>query len=257
MHVADLVDRLDSRFPFASAAAWDVVGLQIGWPGAELGRVGVCHEVTDAVVDACVQQAIATLVSYHPLLFSPTTHLVDGPTPEGRALRLARHGISLIVIHTAFDTATPGTGDALLDALDLDSGNTRRWAVEEGPGECAPGRLVELATPMTGVDLASLVAAKLDAPVRSTGADGEIRTIAVLPGSGGSHAIEAATISDAFITGDVSHHTATAAKAHGLLIIDAGHAATERPGIAALYDSVCEEVDEAIHLSDDPTPWEA
>ncbi|MGI9529596.1 MAG: Nif3-like dinuclear metal center hexameric protein, partial [Acidimicrobiia bacterium] len=235
MHVADLVYRLDARFPFVCAAAWDVVGLQIGWPRAELGRVGVCHEVTDAVVDACIQQAITTIVSYHPLLFSPTTDLVDGPTPEGRALRLARNGISLIVVHTAFDTATPGTGDALLDALGLISGDAHRWAIEDGPGECAPGRFVELATPMSGGDLASLAAATLDTSVRSTGADGEIRTVAVLPGSGGSHAIEAATIADALITGDVSHHTATAAKAHGLLIIDAGHAATERPGIAALY----------------------
>ncbi len=257
MHVADLVERLDSQFPFASAAQWDVVGLQIGWPDAELGRVGVCHEVTDAVVDGCIQQTITTLVSYHPLLFSPTTELVSGPTPAGRALRLARHGISLVVVHTAYDTATPGTGDALLQTLGLGSGATRRWAVEDGDGECAPGRLVELATPMTGADLASLVAARLDTSVRSTGGDDTVSTIAVLPGSGGSHAMEAATIADAFITGDVSHHTAAAAKAHGLVIIDAGHTATERPGIAALYASVSEEVDEAIHLSDDPTPWEA
>lgn len=69
--------------------------------------------------------------------------------------------------------------------------------------------------------------------------------------------MEAAQIADVLITGDVSHHSASAAKAHGLMIIDAGHAATERPGIAALYAAVCEEVGEAIHLSDDPTPWEA
>ena len=257
MHVAELVDLLDARFPFANAAAWDAVGLQIGWPRAETGRVGVCHEVTDAVVDVCVKQAIPTLVSYHPLLFRPTTDLVEGPTPEGRALRLASHGISLIVVHTAYDAATPGTGDALLDALGFGSHEAGRWALEEGRGECAPGRFVELETPMRGEGLASVVAAKLGASVRSTGGDNEIRTIAVLPGSGGSHAMEAATIADALITGDVSHHTATAAKAHGLLVIDAGHAATERPGITALYAAVCEEVDEAIHLSDDPTPWEA
>jgi len=257
MHVADLVDCLDSRFPFANAAAWDAVGLQIGWPRTEAGRVGVCHEVTDAVVDACVQQAVTTLVAYHPLLFNPTTELVDGPTPEGRALRLANHGTSLIVVHTAYDSATPGTGDALLDALGFGSHEAHRWAVEEGQPECAPGRFVELATPMAAEDLASVVATALGASVRSTGSDQAIRTIAVLPGSGGSHAIEAATIADALITGDVSHHTAAAAKAHGLLVIDAGHAATERPGITALYAAVCEEVDEAIHLSDDPTPWEA
>lgn len=257
MHVADLVDRLDYRFPFEGAAEWDVVGLQIGWPQAELGRVGVCHEVTEAVADACAVDAITTLVSYHPLLFRPSIALVESPTPEGRALRLARLGTSLIVVHTAYDTAMPGTGDALLEALGLDSHGARRWAEEDGQGECSPGRLVQLTSPMAGDELVSVVSAKLDVAVRSTGADRAIRTIAVLPGSGGSHAMEAAQIADVLITGDVSHHSASAAKAHGLMIIDAGHAATERPGIAALYAAVCEEVGEAIHLSDDPTPWEA
>ena len=257
MHVADLVDRLDSRFPFANAAEWDVVGLQVGWPEAAIGRVGVCHEVTDAVVEACAASSISTLVSYHPLLFRPTTSLVEGSTPEGRALRLAHRGVSLIVVHTAYDAASPGTGDALLEALGLSSDSAVRWANEDGNDLCAAGRMVELTAPIAGQDLASAVSERLGVAVRSTGRDKPISTIAVLPGSGGTHAMEAAQIADAFITGDVSHHTASTAKANGLMIIDAGHAATERPGITALYAAVCEEVGEAIHLDDDPTPWEA
>jgi hypothetical protein len=42
-----------------------------------------------------------------------------------------------------------------------------------------------------------------------------------------------------------------------LASMDAGHASTERPGVAALYSAVCEEVDSAVHPDDDPTPWEA
>lgn len=256
MHVAELLDSLDFRFPFENAAQWDAVGLQIGWPEADVGRVGVCHEVTERVVSACAGSAINTLVSYHPLLFVPTTELVDAPTPEGRALRLARLGTSLIVVHTAYDAAVPGTGDALIDALGLE-GISTRWAFEDGDGTCAPGRLVELPVAIEGKALVVAVSEALGTAVRIAGSTAEVRTIAVLPGSGGSHATEASRIADVLITGDVSHHAASAARANGLMVIDAGHAATERPGIAALYSAVCEMVGEATHIQDDPTPWEA
>jgi len=256
MHVDELLDRLDSRFPLENAATWDAVGLQIGWPGADVGRIAVCHEVTNQVIATCADSSINTLVSYHPLLFVPTTKLIDGPTAGGRALRLAHLGVSLLVVHTAYDDATPGTGDALIDALGL-PGITTRWAQEEGEGQCAPGRLLELSTAIAGEALVAAVSETLDTAVRTAGSVDEVRRIAVLPGSGGSHTMEAARIADVLITGDVSHHTASAAQAHGLMIIDAGHAATERPGVAALYDAVCDEVGEAAHLQDDPTPWEA
>jgi putative NIF3 family GTP cyclohydrolase 1 type 2 len=35
---------------------------------------------------------------------------------------------------------------------------------------------------------------------------------------------------DAFVTSDVRHHEFVDAEAHGLLLLDAGHAATETPG---------------------------
>ena len=58
------------------------------------------------------------------------------------------------------------------------------------------------------------------------------------------------------MTGDVSHHEAAAAAEHGVCVIDAGHAATERPAMGELYAAVCEVVDDADHFDDDPTPWE-
>jgi putative NIF3 family GTP cyclohydrolase 1 type 2 len=37
-----------------------------------------------------------------------------------------------------------------------------------------------------------------------------------------------------FVTGDVAHHQAREAEAAGLMVVDAGHAATEAPAIPAL-----------------------
>ena len=117
MNTASLLRELDDMFPFASAGKWDRVGLQIGGFDREVGLVGVCHEVTENVVAEAMSLGATAIVTYHPLLFASTSSLIAGPTPEGRALRLAAADIDVISIHTALDVATPGTADALLDRL--------------------------------------------------------------------------------------------------------------------------------------------
>jgi dinuclear metal center YbgI/SA1388 family protein len=130
MTVAELLVLLGRDAPWAKAAAWDPVGLQIGDPAARVERAGVCHEVTPSVVEALEREPLDLLVSYHPLLFRATQRLVAGATPEGRALRLVRAGVALAVAHTNFDAAPGGSADALADALEL--GEARAFGALEG-----------------------------------------------------------------------------------------------------------------------------
>ena len=118
--VAHLLVALDRRAPFGKAAGWDAVGLQLGDPEQKVDRVAVCHEVTGAVVDALEDEPVDLLVSYHPLLFEPSRSWLAGPTPAGRALRLARLGCALVVAHSNFDVAPGGAADALAEALGLE-----------------------------------------------------------------------------------------------------------------------------------------
>lgn len=115
--VAELVDAIDTLAPLGKAASWDPVGLQLGDPDAPVRRIGVCHEVTQSVVDGSAD--LDAVVTYHPLLFRPTTRLVAGSSPAGRALALIEHRTALVVVHTALDVAPGGTSDALADALGL------------------------------------------------------------------------------------------------------------------------------------------
>jgi dinuclear metal center YbgI/SA1388 family protein len=117
--IGALLAKLAERMPWQKAAGWDPVGLQIGDPAAPAGRVAVCHEVTDVVVGALEVEPADLLIAYHPLLFRPLTRLVAGSGPEGLALRLARAGVSLAVVHTAFDVCPGGAADALAEALEL------------------------------------------------------------------------------------------------------------------------------------------
>jgi dinuclear metal center YbgI/SA1388 family protein len=93
------------------------VGLQLGDPAGNVARVGVCHEVTAAVVAESISAGIDLLITYHPLLFRPTRRLVAGSSAGGRAFGLVAGGVALGVVHTAFDVASGGTADALAGAL--------------------------------------------------------------------------------------------------------------------------------------------
>ena len=129
--VSDVLTALAERAPFAKAAAWDPVGLQLGDPAAPARRIAVCHEVTEAVVAAAEREPPDLLVTYHPLLFHATRRLVAGRTPEGRALRLIAAGVALAVVHTSFDVARGGAADALAEALGLE--NLRGFGPLHGP----------------------------------------------------------------------------------------------------------------------------
>lgn len=350
---------IDAFAPRDGAAGWDPVGLQIGDAAASVESIAVCHEVTEGVVAALESAPVDLIVTYHPLLFEATRSLTAGPTPAGRAYRLSRLGASLIVVHTAFDSAPGGTADALAAAVGLlqPTGFFPAWRSEalkvvtfvptshlevvadamsgagagnighytgcsfrvEGVGTFVPGagaepfagergemyaqaevriemiadarrrdavvqalvaahpyetpafdvfavqssgamigRVGTFESAITVGALAGTVADTLHTTVRSAGSSGEVERVAVLPGSGGS-AIAAAVEAGAevLVTGDVRHHEARRAVDLGLSVIDAGHAATERPGVQALYDLVSGIGLDMVDLTFiDPNPWE-
>lgn len=117
--VSEVLSSLDQAAPAAAAASWDAAGLQLGDPTDQVETIAVCHEVTETVVEEVVSARPDLLVTYHPLLFRPTTRLVAGPTAAGRAWRLVRAGVALAVTHTSFDSAAGGTADALATTLGL------------------------------------------------------------------------------------------------------------------------------------------
>jgi dinuclear metal center YbgI/SA1388 family protein len=255
MTVGDILAALDSRFPFANAGDWDPVGLQIGGLSRGAERVGVCHEVTGSVVEAVFDDEIDCLVSYHPLMFVPTTSLIDGPAAEGLALRLAENGTSLIVVHTALDVATPGTGDAMIAEIGLSATGSFAPVDDMGGGDI--GRIGKFDAPVDFDQFAATVENIVGSPVRtSTIHPDSVETVGVVPGSGGRFAADAAGLVDVYVSGDIGHHDANEAVARGIGLIDAGHAPTERPGVRALYAAVCEASPSATMVNDDPHPWE-
>ncbi len=123
--VADVAQQIEAFAPSQGAASWDPVGLQIGDPGGTVQSMAVCHEVDEEVVSAIESAPVDLLVTYHPLLFRPTRSFT------GRSYRLARTGTSVLVVHTAWDTASGGMADSLADLVGL--GNRSGFFPAWGP----------------------------------------------------------------------------------------------------------------------------
>lgn len=253
--VSEIADALGARTGAARAASWDPVGVQLGDPGASVEAVAVCHEVTEEVISALGEDKPDLLITYHPLLFSPTNRLLTGRSAEARAFALISMGVSLLVTHTDFDAAPGGSADALAQFLGLREIEVFGGGEEdEAPGI---GRVGEFVASLGALD-AILSDAFGHHGLRIHGdRDRHLGRVAAVPGSG-SHLIpEAAEVADALVTGDVSHHRAVLAADLGLAVADPGHIATERPGIEALVEMVGELTDaRVIDLSHiDPQTW--
>jgi dinuclear metal center YbgI/SA1388 family protein len=235
---------------------WDPVGVQLGDPDAEVRSVAVCHEVTEGVVTRVEESPVDLLVSYHPLLFAPTTRVLAGRSPGSRSYRLIRTGVSLLVTHTDFDSAPGGTADALAAFFGLR--DVSEFGEDPDSGLPAIGRVGEFEGTLGRVD-AMLVDAFGPTGLRVSG-DRELTVdrLAVVPGSGSAFIEPAVEVgANALVTGDVSHHRTVAAADLGLAVVDPGHTTTERPGMQALTLMVSEaagvEVVDLTHL--DPRTW--
>lgn len=253
--VQDVVSTLAERTRPESAASWDPVGLQLGDPEAPVSRVAVCHEVTEEVVNKLETSPVDLAVTYHPLLFEPTNRVRAGRSPEARAYRLIRVGVNLLVTHTDFDAASGGSADALADLFKLRHVESFGGDPDEGLPDI--GRVGEFSGSLAVLD-AQVSDAFGHTGLRITGdRHARIERVAVVPGSGSSLIEAAADVADALVTGDVSHHRSVRAADLGLAIVDPGHTATERPGLAALVELVREcsdvEVVDLTHI--DPKTW--
>jgi dinuclear metal center YbgI/SA1388 family protein len=255
--VQEIAEALASRTNPEVTPHWDPVGLQLGDPASVVTSIAVCHEVTDEVVSRLEQSNVDLLVSYHPLLFTPTTRVLAGRSPGARSYRLIRAGVNLLVSHTDFDSSPGGTADALAGFFGLRE--VRGFGEDPETNLPAIGRVGRFDGTLGTVE-ATVVDEFGPTGVRVTGnREVVVETLAVVPGSGSAF-IEAAAEKGAqgLVTGDVSHHLTVAAVDLGLAIVDPGHTATERPGMTALATLIGEIATvEVLDLTDiDPRTWD-
>lgn len=254
--VANIAQAIAERTNPETSPKWDPVGLQLGDPDSEVSTIGVCHEVNEDVLSRLADSPVDLLVTYHPLLFTPTNRILAGRSAGARSYRLISAGVALLVTHTDFDAAPGGMADSLaaffglrqvqVFGADDESGVAPigRWGVFEGTLGTVDAMLTDVFGP---------IGIRVSGDRRSV-----VETVAVVPGSGAGFVESAAGVAQVLVTGDVSHHRTVTARDHGLAIVDPGHIATERPGMPALVALVAEASGlDVVDLTDvDPQTWD-
>ena len=227
--VQQVYDFINERAPFETQLPFDNSGLLVGHPDAEVKGIHVALDVTSRVIDEAIEQGANLIVTHHPMMFSPIKRLVETAYEPRLLCRLIRAGISLISAHTNLDQAPGGINDALAAAIGLTD--------VTGEGFVRVGKLPQS---MRAVELAEHISRCLGDTVRVMG-DGEktVRRVGMCSGSGADEWPGAAALgAEAFLTGEVKHHIALEAADSGIVLLEAGHHATEAPGIFALADAL-------------------
>lgn len=230
-----LFELLKQIAPLELAEPWDNPGLLAGRADAEVHAVLCALDLTPAVIDEALKAGAELIVTHHPILFRGRKNLREDDA-EGRMLcALIRGKLALIAMHTNYDNASPGVNDALAAQLGLTDVEVLENGMRLGVTEITRFSA-----------FAEFVQAKLGGPARRYG-DPErlIRRVAVLGGAGEDFAAQAlAAGADCYVTGEMAYHKGLDAADNGLCVLEAGHAATERPGILALSAALQKAADD-------------
>jgi dinuclear metal center YbgI/SA1388 family protein len=236
---------------------WDNCGWQIE-PGVleEPARVLVCLTPTLAVIKEAIALSkqgtpVNLIFAHHPLIFGPLKSIRKSD-PIGDIVQLAiAHNIGIYSAHTNFDQVTDGTADVLAQILNLQ----QTEPVEPTQNGLGYGRVGNLHPAMTLQQLLETIQNVLRPPdlIVSPTADRQqvIERFAVLGGSGASY-IDAVckTGAQAYLTSDCKFHQFQESRDRNLILIDAGHYATERPACARLVERLQAAGADWVKLSD-------
>ena len=227
--VQQIYDLINERAPFETQLAFDNSGLLVGHPNQEVHGIHVALDVTDHVIDEAIANGADLIVTHHPMMFSPIKRLVETNHEVRLLCRLIRAGISLISAHTNLDQAVGGINDVLAERIGLTD--------VQGEGFV---RMGTLPSPMTADALATHISAALGDVVRVMGDPSAlVEKVGMCSGSGADEWPAAAAMgAQAFLTGEAKHHIALESAAAGVVLLEAGHHATEEPGIFALADAL-------------------
>ncbi len=251
MKVSDLIDTFETWASPCWQEKWDNCGWQVE-PGVRSQPAGVlvCLTPTLAVMEEAIalksQGAPINLIfAHHPLIFGGLSAVVAGSNVGDMVRKAIAHNIGIYSAHTNFDQVENGTADVLAQRLKLKA--TEPIELKAPATETSPargyGRVGNLSAPQSLQQLLETIQSILSPPhlLHSPTADFQppIERVAVLGGSGASYlAAVGKTGAQAYLTADCKFHQFQESRDQNLILIDAGHYATERPACAKLVEWV-------------------
>ncbi len=247
MKISDLIATFERWAHPSWQEKWDNCGWQVE-PGilSEPASVLVCLTPTLTVMaEAIALKAqgapINLILAHHPLIFGGLSAVVAGDSVGDMVRDAIAHNIGIYSAHTNFDQVENGTADVLAQMLKLQAVEPVESTAPQTDAARGYGRVGNLPTAQTLQQLLETIQSELTPPrlLYSPTADLQqsIQRVAVLGGSGAGYlaAVEK-TGAQAYLTADCKFHQFQESRDRGIVLIDAGHYATERPACTRLVD---------------------
>ena len=115
----DIIAHLEQVAPLAYQESYDNAGLLVGNAAAEVQKILICLDVTEAVLHEARAKNCNLIVAHHPLLFQPIKQLTGRNAVERCLLYAIQHDIAIYTIHTNLDNVYQGVNQHLAQTLGL------------------------------------------------------------------------------------------------------------------------------------------
>lgn len=225
--VQDIAAAIEKTAPLNFQDDFDNSGLQAGFPSAEVGKVLVCLDVTEAVVQEAASLGCGLIVSHHPLLFHALKQVSDATYQQRCAVRAVRSGIAVYSAHTSLDNAPHGVNHKIAELLGLER---LGWLSPRPDGESGSGLVGELREELPYGEFLESVRAKFGVKaLRCSRADAlsPIRKVALCGGAGAFLLPQAiASGADCFVCGEFHYHDYF--ENAGVRLVELGHYQSEQ-----------------------------
>lgn len=248
MNLNYFLEFLENHFPSKYAIPGDRIGLQVHSGKSEIENLLICYEITPEVIGEALWNKADTILTFHPLIYSPLTQINQDDRVGHLVSLLILHKISLISLHTRFDVYEYGTSFLFAKELGLKSQKFLAPNIENE--KFGMGIIGKFDEPLNTEDFLQKIYNITKSPIKYTlGANKSVQNIGIVGGSGTSFINFAlAEKLDALITADATYHTYHSVKGK-LTLVDAGHYETEKFIVPALSKFLAENLkDEFLGL---------
>ncbi len=210
MQLKQIYKILQEISPFELQESWDSSGLQIGQMSDEIQKIYLSLDVDSSLLDEVENHSL--IISHHPLIFGGLRSLDSSVYPTSLIKRMIKKDISLVAMHTNFDTT-----------------HLNKFVATKVLGYksiSCEGHICYFDVDCSFDELALHVKRSLGLEVlRVVGEKRWIKRCALTTGSGGD--LIGQVDGDCFLSGDFKYHQAMEAKQNNLNLLDIGHYESE------------------------------
>lgn len=118
--IKDIAAALERLAPLAYQESYDNAGLLVGDPTAEVARVLVSLDVTEAVVQEAISQQCELIVAHHPIIFKGLKKLTGASYVERTVIQAIRGNVAIYAAHTNLDHVVGGVNSRLASIIGLE-----------------------------------------------------------------------------------------------------------------------------------------